>query len=298
MRFYFAVFLFLNLTNSFGQYDPKFNQYPNPKTTGAYAFAFIDHATDPKIGDHVVIDARIDGGIDNLGNVQGGMIRIRIPFVKWIEIEANAVADRWQISEETREKFGINKTSGNFDGDMNFKTKIRILKQNEHTMKPDLSFMVTTKAAAGDFDQTHRYTDSAGYEFSILGAKDFYEDHNTIITKIRFLMEMAFIAWDTANSEQNDAFKVSSALQIEAANDFKVKISFLGFYGWQEKRVDHVNTVQLEVNKKISKRVEVYGQANFGISKAATPLLVGGGVRINLNPPKPRRRTPKNPFDQ
>ena len=86
------LFALLPTLNAHAQ-DVNIDQTPQPGNTGAHAFAFIDPATDAQIGDHIVLDVKVDGGKDNLGNFQGTMIRVRIPFATWVEIEANAVSD-------------------------------------------------------------------------------------------------------------------------------------------------------------------------------------------------------------
>lgn len=263
--------------------QPAIEQTPQPGTTGAYAFAFVDHVNDAKIGDYINIDLRVDAGKDKLGNVQGGMFRIRIPFAHWVEIEANAVSDLWQISESTRAQYGFqSRKNQRFDGDLNFKTKIRILKETDK--RPAIGFQATMKTAAGDFMSAHRYTDSAGYEFSVLASKDLMVSETDLIRKVRLLTEVAFIAWDTNRSEQNDSYKASAAVQLDG-KEFKMKVSFLGFYGWQNPRYDFVSMLRLEGSKDLNEKLQVYGQANFGLTKASTPLLVGGGVRYFLAAP-------------
>lgn len=278
------------LLSASAQTEVPLDLKPEPGTTGAYAFAFIDHAGDAKIGDHVIIDLRLDGGRDILGSVGGGMLRIRIPFATWVEIEGNMVSDFWKISEATRVRYNIISTqTKRFDGDFNFKTKIRILKESEK--RPALGLQVTAKTAAGDFGGTHRYTDSAGYEFSLLASKELFSDDDSLIRKVRFLSEIAFIAWDTNLKEQNDAYKASAAVQVEAKK-MKMKVSWLGYYGWQNPSVDYVSSLQLEAAKDVRKNLQVYGQTSIGLTKATTPLLIGGGVRYFMAAPKKKRKKP------
>ena len=237
----------------------------------------------------MIIDVRLDAGIDKLGNVQGGMFRIKIPFANWVEIEANAVSDHWHITEDMRTRYGITSTQNiRFDGDLNFKTKIRILTENKN--RPALAFQATAKTAAGDFMSAHRYTDSAGYEFSVLASKDLFNSDENLVRKVRILSEIAFVAWDTQQSQQNDSYKVSAGVQIDGSK-FNMKVSFLGFYGWQNPDYDFVSTLQLEASKNFKNNFQLYGQANIGLSKAATPLLVGGGIRYFMNAPKRKRKS-------
>lgn len=281
------ITLFFSVHYAYAQDETKYDQGPQPANTGAYAFAFVDHVHDARIGDYVNIDVRLDAGKDKLGTVQGGMFRIRIPFVHWVEIEANATTDFWQISEETRLKHNLNsRRNTRLDGDLNFKTKIRILKEKNN--RPALAFQATMKTAAGDFVSTHRYTDSAGYEFSVLASKDLMTSETNLIRKVRVLTELAFIAWDTNRSEQNDSYKTSAAIQLDG-KEFKMKVSFLGFYGWQNPKYDFVSALQLEGAKNFGDKLQGYGQVNIGLSKAAVPLLVGAGVRYFLSPPKKTR---------
>lgn len=269
------------------QDETRYGQGPQPANTGAYAFAFVDHVHDARIGDYINIDVRLDAGKDNLGTVQGGMFRIRIPFAHWVEIEANAVTDIWQISEETRMKYGIkSRQPTRLDGDLNFKTKIRILQEKPN--RPALAFQATAKTAAGDFVSTHRFTDSAGYEFAVLASKDLMESETNLVQKVRILAEAAFIAWDTNRSEQNDSYKISAGVQLDG-KEFQFKMSFLGFYGWQNPRYDFVSALRLEAATNVKRNIQIYGQTNIGLSKAAVPLLVGAGVRYFLPAPKKKK---------
>lgn len=274
------------------QTEVPVDQRPQPGNTGAYAFAFVDHVNDARIGDQIILDLRMDGGRDNLGFVQGGMFRLKIPFASWVEIEANVMTDAWQITPATALKYGIQSKQTRIDGEPNFKTKVRILKETQK--RPAISFQATTKTAAGDFLSTHRYTDSAGYEFSILASKDIYnsDSEEAIIRKVRLLTEIAFIAWDTNLGQQNDSYKTSAAIQLEGKNNFRMKMSFLGYYGWQQPKFDYVSTLQLEVSKTLKKnpKFQVYGQANLGLSEAATPFLVGGGMRMFLKAPQKKKK--------
>lgn len=269
--------------------EENLDTVPNPGNTGAYAFSFIDQANDAKIGDHVIIDLKLDAGIDNLGSMQGGILRIRIPFAHWVEIEANAMSDRWKITDQVRDRYGIKGNTGPFDGDLALKTKIRIVQESQNSFRPAISFQGTAKAAAGDFKSTHRYTDSAGYELSILASKTIRDTEDTILRKVRLLTEVAFIAWDTGLSEQNDALKASAGILVEGEK-MKMKVSWLGYYGWQNPAVDFVSSLQLEASTNLRKSFQIYGQANIGLSKASTPFLIGAGLRYNLPAPKRKPR--------
>lgn len=272
--------------------DTELDHNPNPGNTGGYAFHFIDQATDATIGDNIIIDLKMDAGKDNLGTMQGGFFRIKIPFAHWVEIEADAVTDRWQISEETRERYGINNVKGAFDADLTFKTKIKIFSDSKTSARPAIAFQATGKTAMGDFKSTHRFTDSAGYEFAILGSKVIYDSQETIIRKVKLLTELAFVAWDTDVAEQNDALKASTGIMLEG-KQFNMKVSWLGLYGWQDPNLDHVSMLQVEASKNLmNNRMQIYGQANIGLSKASTPYLVGGGVRYYFNAPKKKKKDP------
>lgn len=273
------------------QNELDLDHVPNPGNTGAYAFSFIDHANDAKIGDHVIIDLKVDAGLDKLGTMQGGYLRIKIPFAHWVEMELDAMTDKWKISDQVKDRYGIKGNTGPFDGDLNLKTKIRIVQESQGGFRPAISFQGTAKAAAGDFKSYHRYTDSAGYELSILASKTLLDSEDSIIRKVRILSEIAFIAWDTGLSEQNDALKASAGIQV-VGEKMQMKISWLGYYGWQDPNVDHVSSLQLEASTNLRKSFQFYGQANIGLSKAAAPFLIGAGLRYNLPAPKKRRPIP------
>jgi hypothetical protein len=291
MKYLYALlFLFLSaMIKVNAQEVIPYADGPNPGNTGAYAFSFIDHATDAKIGDDIIIDVKLDAGKDNLGNVQGGILRLKVPFAHWVEIEADFVADRWQITDEVKDQYGIKKNKGNFDGELYFKTKIKILEEKEGSNRPNLAFQANVKTAAGDFASTHRYTDTAGYEFAILGSKSFMESDEHIVRKVKVLTELAFIAWDTARSEQNDALKASAGIQIDTEK-MNFKVSYLGYYGWQIPKKDNVSTLQLQAVRNINNKFQVYGQVNIGLTPAATPLMVGAGVKLYLPAPKKKRK--------
>lgn len=289
--------LLLVLSLPFAQAQTKYDDNPNPGNTGGYAFHFIDQATDATIGDHIIIDLKMDAGKDNLGNMQGGFFRIKIPFAKWVEIEADAVSDRWQITEEVREQYGINNIKGSSDADLTFKTKVKIFSDNPNSARPAVAFQATGKTAMGDFSSTHRFTDSAGYEFAILTSKVVYDSPETIIRKVKLLTELAFVAWDTDQAQQNDAFKGSAGIMLEG-KQFNMKVSWLGLYGWQNPDYDKVSMLQIEASKNLkNNRFQVYGQANIGLTPASTPYLVGGGVRMYLNAPKKKKKI-VDPFVQ
>ncbi len=287
MRYSYALLL-LMLIPYLGAYA-QYNDGPNPGNTGAYAFSFIDHATDATIGDDIIIDVKLDAGKDNLGKVQGGILRLKIPFAHWVEIEADFVSDRWQVSDEIKNEYGLKGNSGKFDGDLTFKTKIKILSESKTSHRPALAFQATLKTAAGDYMSGHRYTDSAGYEFSVLGSKTLREEDDEIIRKVKVLTEIAFIAWDTQQSEQNDAYKASFGVQVEGEK-FKMRVSYLGYNGWQIPAADHVSILQLEGSKNIRQNLQLYGQINLGLSKASTPIMIGAGVRYYLPAPKKKRK--------
>ncbi len=297
MRYSFAllILMLIPFLRAYAQYTDG----PNPGNTGAYAFSFIDHATDATIGDDIIIDVKLDAGKDNLGTVEGGILRLKIPFAHWVEIEADLVSDQWQVSDGVKEEYGLKGNTGKFDGDVNFKTKVRILTESKTSNRPALAFQATVKTAAGDYVSGHRYTDSAGYEFAILGClyfyrkfhhwKTFLESDDAIIRKVKILTEIAFIAWDTQQAEQNDAYKASAGIQIEGEK-FKMRVSYLGYYGWQIPNSDHVSTLQLEASKNLKPNFQVYGQVNLGLSQAATPIMVGAGIRYYLPAPKKKRK--------
>src|SRR3989338_1119197 len=214
------LFVLALLLVPFLKAEAQYEEGPNPGNTGAHAFLFIDHATDAEIGEHVIIDVQMDGGQDNLGNFQGTVLRLKIPFSDWIEIEADMAADNWQVTDEVVEKYGL-ATNGRIDGgDPIFKTKMRIL--NETDKRPAISLQTSVKTASGDFKGGRRFTDSAGYEISILGTKTLLESDEAIIRKAKLFAEIAFIAWDTNASQQNDAWKISTALKVEGET-FKMK---------------------------------------------------------------------------
>lgn len=285
MKYSFA--LLLSFMAPFLSAHAQYENAPNPGNTGAHAFEFIDHASDATIGENIIIDVKLDAGRDNLGTVQGGILRLKIPFAHWVELEAGIAADNWQVSDGIKDKYSLKSNKGLEGGDLILKTKVRIL--TETKKRPALAFQGTVKTASGDFNGGHRYTDSAGYEFAILGSKSFLESDDAIIRKVKALTEIAFIAWDTDHSEQNDAYKASAGIQVEGEK-FKMKVSYLGYFGWQNARVDHVSMLQLEASKNFKPNFQVYGQVNLGLSPAATPFMVGAGVRLYLPAPKKKRK--------
>ena len=262
---------------------PSYAQYdgPNPGSTGAYAFLFLDHAQEAKISRLPRVDVKTDFlGRDRLGKVQGVVLSLLVPFGDAAELEVVSGVDTWNLSPSVVERYELEKSRGHTGGDVIIRTKLRVLGDHGDPLKPTVAILINLKTPAGDFKQARRYTDSSAYELAVTFSKALLGSSKSAL-RLRGHLEAGFAVWDTGPSEQNDAYKVAARVQ-GSYKKFKFSAGFLGFYGWQDSAVDHVSLLRLEGGWLVVPNLDVYGQVNLGLSQAALEHLAGLGFRYNI----------------
>jgi len=257
---------------------------PNPGTTGTNAFEFIKFAQDASIGEKVQVDFELTDTSNTLGDAQTVIIRFYIPIDKWVSVGFDYRGEKFHNSPEAMQAYQIPVEEGIASGDLNFYTIIRLL---EETGKlPQISLKITVKTAIGDLRQTRRYTDSAGYEFSILASRDLFINEAALVKKLRFLFEVGFIAWDTAMGEQNDALKVSGVFNLDLGK-FDLNLGALLYRGWQDPKVDSYVALKAEFLYTFSDKLTFSTVYRRGFTPSAPKNYYGIGLRWFFNRPNP-----------
>lgn len=249
----------------------------NPGNTGAYAFSFIEHARGAGVSRMPMVEVRLDPvGRDRLGRVAGSAIRAFYPVSKRAEVFGSFHADQWTLSEASRQKYALTQKSGVTGGDLVFGSKFQIFSTESNPYYPDLSIKFVYKTTSGDFKKARRYTDTMAFVASVALSQLVYQKNQRY--KIFMHTELGFANWDSGVALQNDAPVETMALELDHV-DYKVIVSWMGYQGWQKKKLDWVSEIQVETIWKANSLTDGYLRFTKGMSSASVPYLLGIGMR-------------------
>jgi hypothetical protein len=207
-------------------------------------------------------------------------------------MEITYLYEKWKLGEEGMKQFQPTTPSGAGMGDLIARFKLRLLSEKAESWWPTVTTEVSVKTASGGFED-RRFTDSTGYSFDVLMAKDILIATG-ILKKIRVMTEAGFMAWDDGAHSQNDAYRYGVATQLEFKRNWNVIAGFHGYNGW-EKNFDRPMTIYFEGEKVLTRRIKAFTSADFGI-RDINPYTFSGGIRV-IAPWKPTKGTgtwPKN----
>lgn len=254
--------------------------HPAPGNTGSNAFRnYLGPIDDPTINDRILLDFTFDYSQRNSEDhtISEGF-SVEVPFPIWSDEESWASlrisnqAEQWKVGPTTQARLGIPDSSGSELGDINVSTKLRILDETE--TRPAISLRVGIKTANGD-DTNKRYTNTAGYAFTALAAKNVYEDLDSFMKKVRIIGNLGFAAWDDSANTQNDVVLYGLAMQCELPDDFYTAFSLEGSVGWREN--DKPMSAGLELGHWFSDSTVCYVSGHAGLTDDADDFgfLVG-----------------------
>ncbi len=268
-------------TSAFAQTLPNLSDHPLPGNTGINAFSWVNPAGEVEIPDKIEITAKIQQAQDHLAASSTGIFRIQIPFSTWIAFAVDGRIERWHTNT-AEGRLLLPDLNGRTDGgDVNFRTMIRVLRDNPKNYCPAITLKATTKTASGDFVTSRRYTDSAGYEIGIAASKAFRMDPQ-FINKLRFFPEVAFVAWDTKVGQQDDSYKFAGGFEVSTERH-SFQVSFLGFNGWMDGSLDQVSSLNGQYRYHANQRLDFSLSGSAGLSEAANPWMLAAGIHCYLN---------------
>ena len=260
---------------------PALSDHPLPGNTGINAFSWVNPAGEVDIPEMIEITAKVQQAQDHLAGSSTGIFRVQIPFSTWIAFSVDGRVERWHTNT-TQGQILLPDLNGRTEGgDFNFRTMIRVLRDNPKNLCPAVTLKATTKTASGDFLTSRRYTDSAGYEIGIATSKALHMDTETI-QKLRFFLEVAFVAWDTKVGQQDDSYKFAGGFEV-ATERHSLQVSFLGFNGWMDGALDQVNSLNGEYRYHADKRIDLSLSGSVGLTEAANPWMLAAGIHCYLN---------------
>jgi hypothetical protein len=161
------------------------------------------------------------------------------------------IRDKRASTEETPE--------GVANGDIYIQTRILLLK--EQTKRPSIVLNSTLKTASGNNFNERRYFDTPGYYFDLEMGKTVYSG-TSFLKKVRLVLNVGFLCWETTNSEQNDAPLYGTKL-IFGTENLELENSITGYSGWMNNG-DKPLVYSIQLMKK-SDKVKVYSQYQYGI---------------------------------
>lgn len=269
--------------------DP--NYHVSPGTMGPNAFSpWIWRVTDARVySDGVVADVSYRYIKDRFKSyTHTGVARIEIPFSALSSLEITYLYEKWKLSPAGIAQYQPRTNSGSNVGDLIARFKTRLVGEKPGKWWPTVSAEISVKTASGGFDD-RRFTDSTGYAFDILVAKDIILSTG-VLKKIRVMGEAGFMAWDDGAHSQNDAYRYGVATQFIFSKGWTLTGGFHGYTGWR-KNYDRPQGIYFEAQKDVNKRVRVFSSADYGL-RDTNPNMYSVGVRVTLNWKPVKRNKP------
>lgn len=161
------------------------------------------------------------------------------------------IRDKRASTEDTPE--------GVANGDIYIQTRMLLLK--EQAKRPSIVLNSTLKTASGNNFNERRYFDTPGYYFDLEMGKTVYSG-TAFLKKVRLVLNVGFLCWETTNSEQNDAPLYGTKL-IFGTENLELENSIAGYNGWMNNG-DQPLVYSIQLMKK-SDKVRVYSQYQYGI---------------------------------
>lgn len=276
----------LSATSAFAQYSPPVTSPDykvSPGTMGPNAFApWMWRVTDAHVySDGVVVDVSYRYIKDRFSSfTHTGVARVEIPFSALSSLEITYLYEKWKLSNEGLAQFDPRTASGANVGDVIARFKTRLVGEKPGKWWPTVSVSVSVKTASGGFED-RRFTDSTGYAFDFLVAKDILMSNPTWLRKIRIIGEAGFMAWDDGVHSQNDAYRYGLAAQFVFNRGWMFTTGFHGYTGWR-KNFDRPQTLYFEAQKQLGKRVRLFTSADYGL-RDVSPYTYSVGIRVTMN---------------
>lgn len=259
--------------------------YSKPGTLGPNAFSFSRAYTDPRIPEMIEIDVSLENSDqDVFGETQTAKFRLEIPFGTWASLTVDGLAEKYSqnyVNETTGEQLS---RSGSAGGDLNVTGKFALV--GESVSHPSLTFKATVKSASGG-SQDARFTNSAGYEFSLVTSKVMKD--RLFLKKVRFFLEAGFAAWDDAQNSQNDAGKYSAFVEIPEGAKWSTMVGDYGLVGWRGNG-DKPNYIYVSQAYDFNKKSRLYLAARIGTNDSThNERAIEAGFRYKFRSPFGRK---------
>ena len=260
--------------------DPNFHVAPG--TIGPNAFtAWAWRVDDAKIAvDRVLIDLSYRYVKDKKNEwTHTGVTRIEVPFKELATLQVGYLFEQWKLNPEGYAAYQpeTQRRQGFSVGDFIVGMKFNLKKENKHW--PEITGSFDVKTASGGFEEA-RFTDSTGYSFNLLLAKQILIKTG-VLKKIRFLAEGGFLCWDDGAHSQNDAYRFGVATEFEFKKNAIIKLGVQGFNGW-EHNGDRPLTLYVEGEKELNQTFYGFGSLDAGLSSSANPITYSGGIRMKI----------------
>ncbi len=154
----------------------------------------------------------------------------------------------------------MSKLSGIEGGDYYIQTRIRLLSENRH-WRPNMILHSTLKTASADKVSTRRYFDTPGYFFHLEAGKELLTKTETSPLRLRVVLMLGFMCWETSGSLQNDAYMYGLQL-IMSAKSFSLSSEISGYSGWMSNRYgptygDKPIVSRFALRYKLSERIQL-----------------------------------------
>ncbi len=275
-------------TSAFAQSDaqPALSDHPLPGNTGVNAFSWVNPAGEVEIPEKIEITAKVQQAQDHLAESTTGIFRVQIPFATWVAFSVDGRIENWHTNTPLGRQLIPDLNGRTEGGDVNFRTMIRVLRDNPKNLCPAITLKAVTKTASGDFTTSRRYTDSAGYEIGVAASKAIRMDPY-FIEKLRFFLEVAFLAWDTKVGQQDDSYKFAGGFEVVSGRH-QLQVSFLGYNGWMSPSLDYVSSLNGEYRYHANQRFDFSVSGSAGLNEAANPWMLAAGIHCYLKRPSLR----------
>lgn len=174
-----------------------------------------------------------DKTISNLTKIEIPLISEKVSVKIW-----NVLLESYSVTDEVKDRRGMQKTKGVATGDVYVQTRIKLLSEREKL--PDIIFNSTLKTASGSDFKNRRFFNTAGYYFDLEMGKSFMFK-NSFIKELRVVSDLGFYSWDIQTPKlnvQDDAVMYGLKTILKHKNIIWEN-TFSGYTGWIKRAVDY-----------------------------------------------------------